>query len=324
MKILFITVHSSTFTRVDFEILKSQHSVTYYDYSSNYLQDLRLIKLIKENDLIFFWFISLRFIAPLIWSKLLHRKVVFVAGGYDVASLKELNYGSMSSVWKSLIIRNMIRLSDKVVSVSYSNHKEIVANCKTSSDKIEMIYHGLKPPETISYDNKKDRVITIGFIDKSSYYRKGIDRFLELANYISEIEFHIIGRIDVKLGREQLPENVITHGYLNKKEFVELLESAKIYIQFSRHEAFGYSLAEAMQYGCIPVVSNSYALPEVVGKTGLIINNFDNYEEIAEEIKKLLKNYSKEMANKCFLRVRNTFSFDERSEKLLNLINNVL
>ena len=306
------------------EILKSQHSVTYYDFSSNHPKDPGLIKLIKENDLIFFWFISLRFISPLIWSKLLHKKVVFVAGGYDVANLKELNYGSMSSVWKSIIIRNMIRISDKVISVSYSNYKETISNCRTSPDKIEMIYHGLKLPEPVNYNNKKDKIVTIGFIDKSSYYRKGIDRFLELANHMSETEFHIIGRIDVKLEREQLPKNVITHGYLEKKEFVELLESAKIYIQFSRHEAFGYSLAEAMQYGCIPVVSNSFSLPEVVGETGLIINNFDNYEDTAAEIKKILKNYNKEMANECFSRVRNTFSFEQRSDKLLAVMNNVL
>ncbi len=324
MKILFVTVHSSTFNRVDYEILKSRHLVTYYDCSSNRHKGPGLIKLIKENDLIFFWFISLRFISPLIWSKLLHRKVVFVAGGYDVASLKELSYGSMYSAWKSILIRNMIRMSDKVISVSYSNHKEIINNCGTSLGKIEMIYHGLKPPKPINYDNKEDKLVTIGFIDQSSYYRKGIDRFLELANHMSETEFHIIGRIDVKLEREQLPKNVITHGYLDQKEFVDLLESAKIYIQFSRHEAFGYSLAEAMQYGCIPVVSNSYSLPEVVGKTGLIINSFDNYEEIAQEVKKILKNYSKEMANECFVRVRNTFSFKERSDKLLTVINNVL
>ncbi len=324
MNILFITVHPSTFTIVDHEILKSQHNVTYYDYSTDRSKLFGLIKLIKEHDLIFFWFVSLRFLYPLIWSKWFHKKVVFVAGGYDVANLEELNYGSMSSKWKSLVIRNMLRMSNKIISVSNSNYKEIINNCNIRPEKIEMIYHGLKPPEPISYEKKQDKIVTIGFIDKSSYLRKGIDRFLEFAGYLRTIEFHIIGRIDAKLKTQNLPNNVFIHGYLAKNEFVTLLESAKIYIQFSRHEAFGYSVAEAMQYGCIPVVSNCYALPEVVGETGIIVNNFKNYEELAQEIKSTLKNYNTEGANKCSERIRDIFPFEKRSDKLLRMIKDLV
>lgn len=323
MKILFFTVHASTFTKGDLEILKSKHSVIYCDFFEKKIGFFNLIRLIKNNDVVFFWFISLRFVIPLIWSKLFNKKVIFVAGGYDVANLKELNYGSMSSRWKSFFIKNMIKLSDKVISVSYSNYNEIIDNCRTDPKKIEMIYHGLKPIKSIDFSKKENKIITIGFIDESSYYRKGIDRFLMLAGRMKNTDFHLIGKIDKKIDKELIPANVKIHGYLEKEEFINLLKSAKIYIQFSRHEAFGYSVAEAMQYGCIPVVSNVYSLPEIVGDTGLIIEDIENYNNIAEQVRTLLDRYNKDLALRCSKRIRDIFSMDKRSDKILNVIDNL-
>lgn len=40
--------------------------------------------------------------------------------------------------------------------------------------------------------------------------------------------------------------------------------------------AFGVSVVEAMSYGCIPVVFNAYALPEIVGRNGYIVCNFND------------------------------------------------
>ena len=87
---------------------------------------------------------------------------------------------------------------------------------------------------------------------------------------------------------------MVLHGHLNfmENKFIELLESAKIYIQFSKHESFGCSVAEAMQFGCIPIVSDSYSLPEVVGNCGLIIKDFENFENISTSVREILRGYN--------------------------------
>jgi glycosyltransferase involved in cell wall biosynthesis len=41
-----------------------------------------------------------------------------------------------------------------------------------------------------------------------------------------------------------------------------------VYVQLSAYESFGMALAEAMQCGCVPVVTRRGALPEVVGDAG--------------------------------------------------------
>jgi len=87
---------------------------------------------------------------------------------------------------------------------------------------------------------------------------------------------------------------------------------SKIYLQLSRHEAFGVSVVEAMKYGCIPIVSNAFALPEVVGNNGYIINT---KLECIDAIKKVLSQTSSNKIN-----INPLFNLSERKaafEKLL-------
>jgi glycosyltransferase involved in cell wall biosynthesis len=256
----------------------------------------------------------------LLIAKTLRKKIIVVAGGFDVAK-----YGSMSSIWKSVLVKLMLKFSDKILAVSNSNKNEIINNCKIDQSKIEMIYHGFEELKQICYDKKINSIVTIGYIDKLSYSRKGIDRFFKLAELLTEVEFHLIGRIDSNLENISIPKNVTLHGHLNLHEdkFTNLMESAKIYVQFSRHESFGCSIAEAMQYGCIPVVSNCYSLPEVSGNCGLIINNFDNFEQIATQVRELLEGYNEQLALKCMERVGNVFSYEKRADKILSIIKSI-
>ncbi len=318
MKILFFAVHLSTFVTRDIKILKSENEVAYFN-PVNY-SFFNLYNQIRENDLTFFWFASIRFFIPLLIAKTLKKKIIIVAGGYDV---KKIESGSMGLLWKSIIVKIMLNLSDKVLAVSCSNRKEIIDNCKINPSKIEMVYHGFEEIKQINLSKKTDIALTIGYIDKLSFYRKGIDRFLKLAEILPEIEFHLIGNVTLNLNNIFIPNNVILHGHLDfgKEKFIGLLESAKIYIQFSKHESFGCSVAEAMQFGCIPIVSNNYALPEVVGNCGLIIKDFNNYEYIASKVRALLKKYNRNLSFECIERVKNKFSYEARADKIINIVN---
>jgi glycosyltransferase involved in cell wall biosynthesis len=255
-------------------------------------------------------------------ARIYKKKILTVAGGFDVAKVEA---GSMGSTWKSFIVKSILNLSDKILAVSYSNQNEIIENCRIDVSKIEMIYHGFEDIEQIHLDKKKNIILTIGYIDKLSFTRKGIDRYFRLAEMIPEIEFHLIGKVDLSGFSVNIPNNVILHGHLNFMEdkFIDLLESAKIYIQFSKHESFGCSVAEAMQFGCLPIVSDSYSLPEVVGNCGLIINDFKNFDNIATSVRGLLKGYDSGKSIQCMERVKKTFSLEERTRKLIRILKNL-
>ncbi len=62
-------------------------------------------------------------------------------------------------------------------------------------------------------------------------------------------------------------------GWLEQDELESLLRRARVYVQASKHEGFGVSLAEAMLARCVPVVTRAGALPEVVGDTGILLDD---------------------------------------------------
>ena len=104
-----------------------------------------------------------------------------------------------------------------------------------------------------------------------------------MAETFPNIQFIHIGKWTDKHGRPSnkiinelkinAPDNVKFLGFVSNQNLKNSFQKSKIYLQLSRHEAFGVSVLEAMKYGCIPIVTNSFALPEVVGDNGFIVKN---------------------------------------------------
>jgi glycosyltransferase involved in cell wall biosynthesis len=89
---------------------------------------------------------------------------------------------------------------------------------------------------------------------------------------------------------------------------------SKVYLQLSRHEAFGVSVVEAISKGCITIVSNEYALPEIVNNYGYTVSS------IKETVQKLFRFLSeKETFNK---QIRlDKFSLNNRAKSFEKLFN---
>ena len=64
-------------------------------------------------------------------------------------------------------------------------------------------------------------------------------------------------------------------GWLSDEELEDLYRRASVYVQASRHEGFGLAVAEAMLAGCVPVVMDVTAMPEVVGEAGVLVHSQD-------------------------------------------------
>jgi len=60
---------------------------------------------------------------------------------------------------------------------------------------------------------------------------------------------------------------IIQYGYVeSKKEYFKLLSQGQIIISTSKNENFGISVIEAIRYGCIPLLPDRLAYPEVLPK----------------------------------------------------------
>jgi len=146
MKILLFAVHPSTFVLRDIKILQAKYDVTFCKISEYNL--FEITRLIKSHDLVFFWFASLHFFLPSLIAKIFGKKIITIAGGYDVAKVES---GSMGTMWKSVVVNVILNLSSKILAVSLSNKNEIISNCKIDVSKIEMVYHGFEDQKAIDF-----------------------------------------------------------------------------------------------------------------------------------------------------------------------------
>jgi glycosyltransferase involved in cell wall biosynthesis len=110
---------------------------------------------------------------------------------------------------------------------------------------------------------------------------------------------------------------VTFRNYVNDAELVEAYRRAKVVVQASYHEGFGCALAEAMSFGCVPVVTRRGALPEVVGDTGYYVE-YGDVQALGSAIAKALEDWDKAFA--ASKRARALFTIDERRKRLFELV----
>ena len=150
---------------------------------------------------------------------------------------------------------------------------------KLTKNKTQVIYPPVKT-EHIKPAKKKNIIITIGRYSPEKKLEVMIETFKK--GDFKKYELHIIGATGDKIYKEQLEQ--ISKGYNIKffenvphKKVLKALESAKYYWHARgygetdpvEYENFGITTVEAMAAGCIPIVINLGAQPEIVKKTGI-------------------------------------------------------
>ncbi len=143
--------------------------------------------------------------------------------------------------------------------------------------QISLVYPGFDS-EKYSVGSKEPIVTTIGYVRRGNLERKGLKVFVEAAARLPRFKFFLVGEwLDDSIQRLKsiAPPNVSFTGFLPEPDLINLLSRTSVYVQASMHEGFGCSLAEAMLSGCVPVVSDRGAIPEVVGDTGTYIDPRD-------------------------------------------------
>lgn len=322
MRVFFGYQTTSSFVERDLKIIRSKYTIVPRKLRHN--NPLRFIVDMywaARSDVLFFWFASLR-IVPLVWlSSLLGMKIVIVVGGYEAANLPELNYGSARRPLSRALVRYTLRHAVRVLAVSEASLESIVKNLRISRDRITLLYHGFSDVAGEINNVRENLVVTIGAVTEATWLCKGLKELFEVAARMPDVKFMHIGpvRTDIeKLLGAKLPENVSLQGEVPFSSLGKYLNPAKVCFQLSRHESFGCAVADAMLFGCIPVVSNLYSLPEVVGDCGVIVNGHD-LDEIEAAVRRALAMPPDE-AQRCRNRILSEFPLDRRARGLLGVL----
>ena len=326
--ILFVYNNYSTFVQKDFEILSLKHSVKKYHFKPRKglagLQELTkqffyLILNIWRFDHVFIWFADYHAFFPVLFAKMLGKKSLVVIGGYDVANIPELKYGSLSKPLRKKLTLFVFRNANICLPVVESLEKTLKELCPIA--RTETIHTGYKlyseKHPQINQEREKI-VLTVSMTNsRQRMLIKGLDRFKELAEKLPDYQFWIIG-VNEKARHlfEPIPQNLSLIPSLNQDELIDHYCKASFYAQFSRSEGLPNALCEAMLYGCIPLGINIGGITAAIDKLGLVMDDWD-CKTAADFILESRYKLNRELFSEY---ITKKFNLDYRTEKLLEKI----
>jgi glycosyltransferase involved in cell wall biosynthesis len=233
-----------------------------------------------------------------------------------------LNYGVFTSKFRGFCA--VYSMKNSSLNLAVSKNVERKVRWIAPESEVKLIYNCVNISENKNIQPEKENlVITVGLIDSErTYYIKGIDTFIEVARLLPEFNFMVIGM------SENLPAHIINNrpdnmefvGRVNHDKLQNYYKKAKIYCQFSRSESFGVAIVEAINFGCVPFVTNVGGMPELVGKTGRIVKRIPGI--ISSQISEVVLNYSSLILKKD---TQNwPFSVEQRRKNLKTVLNQYL
>lgn len=331
-KLLFIYTNFSMFVREDYNILKEEYDITKYHFSIS--SNIRIIFLfikqffwmafnIFRYKKVYIWFGDYHSFLPVLFCKLFRVQSYLVIGGYDVCHIPEFHYGSFKNKLRGFCTIYSIKNCSMNLSVSKYVDRKVRAIARQA--KSTVIYNAItsahgKSISTDYYNKKENLILTVGVISSNQRIKiKGIDYYIEIAKQMPDSEFMIVGATEGVINNyfKELPDNLTIKGFLSPEELADIYKKAKVYCQFSVIESFCVTLAEAMFYGCTPVVTGVGAMPEIVNNSKYITKK--NVENTIEQINKALNSETEERENNA-LRIRDNFLLEYRRKKLLETI----
>jgi len=321
-KILFVHNALTYFVRLDLQELRKRYQVTECYLRSRWVNPLSLWKQVKTHDLVFGWFASWHTFLPLMFARLLGKPSVLVIGGYDVANMPEIGYGHQRGGIKKWVSRRTMRFANSLITNSAFSRDEVVRNAFICRQQVHAVYHGVPDPYSALPQGARERIaLTVGNVDRTNLWRKGHEPFVRTAALLPDVDFVLAGAWKddaIEYLRSFASPNVTFTGWLSDQELLNYYCRATVYVQASLHEGFGMSVAEAMLAGCIPVVTEVGALPEVTGEFGVSIAEAKP-PIIAQAIAEALS-YHEAVRPLIRERILNVFPIQKRGQALERLI----
>lgn len=281
---------------------------------------VRCALLIPHSDFVLCWFGCRTAAAAVYLARVCGKPVAVIAGGQDVADLPEIGYGLIKSRRHRRFIRYAFRACNVALPVSECTAAELLKRVQPKA--MVVIHNGVDLPRALG-PKQSNAVLCVARVTAATLEVKGIRTLLAAANELRELSFTIVGEVTQDALRRlgpSLPGNVAFTGWLPHESVLALCDRARVYVQPSYYESFGVSVAEAMARGCIPVVTDRGALPEVVGDAGFYFR-YGDHRGLCRSIERAMREGVGAVAAD---RIREHFPIERRAERLHKLIESLV
>jgi glycosyltransferase involved in cell wall biosynthesis len=166
---------------------------------------------------------------------------------------------------------------------------------------------------------QKNTFITVanGFEYGFQQSLKGIDLIFAVAPFFTDCEFIVLGVVNPAVFSVQLP-NVKVLPPAKNDELISVFSGCEFYMQLSMAEGFPNALCEAMLCECIPIGSEVFSIPEIIGDSGFVLKK-RNTQNLTQLIKQALIADKEVLRKKARARIEDNYALANRQIKLAKL-----
>jgi glycosyltransferase involved in cell wall biosynthesis len=324
-RVLYVHSRKASFVAIDRDILAERYEVCDLYQPGRWPNPVKVIVGVLRADLVFGWFASWHTFFPVTLAALLRKPSVMIVGGFDTANMPDIGYGYQQGGLRQWASRWIMRRATRLATNSRYSLSEIERNTEVAPARVRVIHHGVPDPFGEDPGEKEREALTVGAIDHTTLVQKGQIPFVEAARLLPDVTFTFAGKwLDDSVDelRRRAGENVRFTGWLSDEDLHATYRRAAVYVQASRHEGFGLAVAEAMLAGCVPVVMNVTAMPEVVGDAGVLIESQEP-AEVAAAVRRALE-LGPDAARRARERILTEFPMERRREGILGVVEDAL
>jgi glycosyltransferase involved in cell wall biosynthesis len=202
--------------------------------------------------------------------------------------------GKWEAISFSNRVKNMIKYSDTILSVSEFSKQEVLRLFPSAEaeKKIKVIHQPIPVYDEVLLEvenaevqrsvlntfklNSSEYLFFIGFLETRKNIEKMINAFLALHHKL-KIPLVLAGEIDPEnetIKKLIKSNNVMFLGTVTNVEKFVLMKHARAFLFPSFYEGFGIPPLEAMKMGCPVLTSNQSSIPEVCGDAALYVDPF--------------------------------------------------
>ena len=248
--------------------------------------------------------------------------MVVIPGQYEFANAPQGEYGLvLESLRRFRQACRVVSEAAEVLAVS-AYHSGLIRGAQARPTPVPLVYHGF---DAKAYGAAQDGprapiVLTVAHAGSHArVWHKGLDTFARAAARLPEVRFVLVGGYDPAVGAElqRLAEGRLEMpGARGPSEVARIMGEAQVYAQLSATETFGCALAEAMLCGCVPVVTDRGALPEVAGEVGYYAP-YGDVEATVRQVEAALRSDRGPAARERIMRL---FPLEKREQALVEVV----
>ena len=251
------------------------------------------------------------------------KKIITI---HDLSFLRHPYYFSIRhNFWqRNINTKKLLKKFHKIIAVSDNTKKDIENLCKTPPKKIKAIYSGIGPEyKEINFQDEKLTAVRKKYNLPQRFIlylgnlepRKNVEGIVEAYKIFRDQQhsdlIHFEGDSEIAANKINLvivgnpgwgyrgiyelakkskyADDIIFTDYVDEKDKPCIYNLAEMFIYPSFYEGFGFPPLEAAACGTPCIVSNNSSLPEVMGKSAVLVDPY-NISEIAQAIAQLENN----------------------------------